>query len=381
MKFVTRCFRVLITLLMFCRWSWAHPFQKWLDPEPLVQIALLLDTSNSMDGLISQAKSQLWRTVNDLSMAERNGRHPIVEVALYEYGNSGLESSNNYIRQVLPLTTDLDLVSEKLFSLTTNGGEEYCGAVIGNSLANLQWSSRDDAYKTIFIAGNEPFSQGPIRYQDSITATWRKGIHVNTIFCGVWNEGQQTGWASGATLGGGRYASINADSVVSVVRSPYDDRIVQIGQQINNTYVSYGKKGIDSQSRLKAMDQAATQIGSGANVERQLFKSSKQYAKEWDAVEKLKEGTKIEELKAQLPEAYQQMSADQLSVELGKKDKERTQLQEELQVLQKKRASYLVEADKKSASGSDKTLDKALQETIREQATKKNFLFNSKGGQ
>ena len=30
-----------------------------------IQIALLLDTSNSMDGLIDQAKSQLWSVVNE----------------------------------------------------------------------------------------------------------------------------------------------------------------------------------------------------------------------------------------------------------------------------------------------------------------------------
>ena len=31
---------------------------------PLIQIALLLDTSNSMDGLINQAKSQLWKDIS-----------------------------------------------------------------------------------------------------------------------------------------------------------------------------------------------------------------------------------------------------------------------------------------------------------------------------
>jgi hypothetical protein len=36
-----------------------------------VQIALLLDTSNSMDGLIDQARSQLWRVVNERSVRPR----------------------------------------------------------------------------------------------------------------------------------------------------------------------------------------------------------------------------------------------------------------------------------------------------------------------
>ena len=37
-----------------------------------VQIAILLDTSNSMDGLIEQAKSQLWKVVNTFIDAKKN---------------------------------------------------------------------------------------------------------------------------------------------------------------------------------------------------------------------------------------------------------------------------------------------------------------------
>ena len=35
-----------------------------------VKIALLLDTSNSMDGLINQAKAQLWDIVNEFTHAK-----------------------------------------------------------------------------------------------------------------------------------------------------------------------------------------------------------------------------------------------------------------------------------------------------------------------
>src|SRR5688572_29060707 len=104
----------------------AMPAGAHVDPDPrapLIQIALLLDTSNSMDGLIGQAKSQLWRVVNDLAGARCRGRAPRVQVALYEYGNSGLAAGENYVRQVLPFTADLDRVSERLFDLRTNGGE------------------------------------------------------------------------------------------------------------------------------------------------------------------------------------------------------------------------------------------------------------------
>src|SRR3712207_6933882 len=41
---------------------------------PRVQIALLLDTSGSMDGLIHQAREQLWKVVNAFSRARREDR-------------------------------------------------------------------------------------------------------------------------------------------------------------------------------------------------------------------------------------------------------------------------------------------------------------------
>src|SRR5256714_7472776 len=85
--------------------------------KPAIQVAILLDTSNSMDGLIDQARTQLWRVVNEFATAKRNGQSPDLEVALYEYGNDGLPEEKGYIRRVLPLTTDLDKVSEELFAL------------------------------------------------------------------------------------------------------------------------------------------------------------------------------------------------------------------------------------------------------------------------
>ena len=93
--------------------------------KPLVQMAILLDTSGSMSGLIDQARTELWSIVNEFVFAEQNGRKPQVQVALYEYGNNGLSVETGWIRQIVPLTTDLDKVSQELFALKTNGGDEY----------------------------------------------------------------------------------------------------------------------------------------------------------------------------------------------------------------------------------------------------------------
>ena len=65
------------------------------DGKPVIQVALLLDTSVSMSSLIDQAKTELWSIVNKLGEAKYKGQSPRIEVALYEYGKSSLETSTH----------------------------------------------------------------------------------------------------------------------------------------------------------------------------------------------------------------------------------------------------------------------------------------------
>jgi len=71
-----------------------------LNDKPKIQLAILLDTSSSMNGLLDQTRNQLWQIVNEFSKAEQNGLKPTLEVAVYEYGNNRLSASNGYIRKV-----------------------------------------------------------------------------------------------------------------------------------------------------------------------------------------------------------------------------------------------------------------------------------------
>ena len=114
--------------------------EKVIEEKPLVQMAILLDTSGSMSGLINQARAELWAIVNEFIFAKRNGKEPELQVALYEYGKSSLPSKEGYIRMIVPFTTDLDKVSEELFALNTNGGSEYCGWVINEATQALEWT-------------------------------------------------------------------------------------------------------------------------------------------------------------------------------------------------------------------------------------------------
>src|ERR1700678_899212 len=108
----------VLSVLFLSGPTWAQPAAQ--PPRPTVQIAILLDTSNSMDGLIAQAKTQLWNVVNEFVLAKKDGRPPAIQVALFEYGKASLSPGEGFVRQILPLTDDLDRVSEELFALKTN---------------------------------------------------------------------------------------------------------------------------------------------------------------------------------------------------------------------------------------------------------------------
>jgi hypothetical protein len=349
------------------------------DGENRIQIAILLDTSSSMDGLIDQAKTQLWKVVNTFIEAKRDGKAPFVEVALYEYGNNNNAAGNDWIRLVSPMTRDLDQLSRDLFALKTNGGEEYCGAVVQRALGDLAWDTRETTYKAIFIAGNEPFTQGRVDARSVCKDALGKGIVVNTIHCGNRQQGIDGAWHDGAALGGGEFLVIDQDAAVAHIDAPQDQRISELSRKLNDTYIGYGKRREEAAANQKmADDDAAANAKSGAAVERAVCKASGNYSNAgWDLVDATREN-KIDPatLKPEeLPDELKAIAPGQRKAFIEEKAKERAAIQEEIQNLNKEREAHLVAEMKKNAEGGAVTLDKAMIEATRKQAAKLGYEF------
>lgn len=341
-----------------------------------IQVALLLDTSNSMDGLIDQAKSRLWNIVNTLTTLKYNGNAPQIEIALYEYGNDGIRDEN-YIRQVAPLTQDLDLVSEKLFALRTNGGSEYCGAVIRDASANLNWDSNEKSMKLIYIAGNEAFDQGKINYKDVVSKAKGKNIYTNTIFCGSREEGIQTFWQNGASLGGGKYFNIDSDRKVMYIETPYDIRISECNAKLNDTYIYYGNHGSEYRLKQITQDKNAEMQSASNLVERAVAKSKKNAYKNdhWDLVDKAeKDAGFIASVKeSELPAELKGKSKEEIQKAITAKAAAREKIQKEIEELSQKRQSYIDGEMKKRGTDDSDDLGKAIESSILELAKKNGY--------
>lgn len=343
-----------------------------------IQVALLLDVSNSMDGLIDQAKTELWSVVNELATAKYSGTRPKLEIALYEYGNDGLPAKEGYLKQVVALTTDLDEISEKLFGLKTNGGEEYCGYVIDKATTQLSWSKSDKDLKMIFIAGNESFAQGNIDYKKSCKSAISKGIIINTIFCGNIKRGIQIKWKDGADLADGKYMNIDQNKVVAYIETPYDDEITKLSSKINSTYVSFGAVGGKMKARQIAQDANAMKMNKKAAVSRTVSKSSIVYNNSrWDLVDASdQEGFDIKEVKeAELPKELKGKTVEQKKKYIVKKKEERRKIQKKIKDLNDLRTAYISKQRKKNANKSKSTLGEVMKSTVREQAIKKHYSF------
>lgn len=349
---------------------------------PKIQVAIVLDTSNSMDGLIDQTRNQLWQVVNEFSSARQNGQAPILEIALFEYGNDGLSSSAGYVRMLNDFTRELDAVSAGLFSLTTNGGSEYCGFAIDTVVNSLQWSQSSSDIKTIFIAGNESFAQGPINYRAAVKLARQHGISINTIHAGSHETGISDQWQTGALMAGGDYMSIDANQQVVHIVAPQDEKIVELNARLNQTYVPYGEAGAESAQRQIEQDALSSDISPGLLAKRAASKSSDFYSNSrWDLVDALDDGKisaqEVEQIEDEaLPEPMLGMSSQQKMQYLEEKAEQRRKIKQEISELSRSRADYVAEQKRAQAAAAPSMSD-ALTSAIRKQARQKKFLFEN----
>lgn len=343
-----------------------------------IQVAVLLDVSNSMDGLIDQAKAQLWNMVSVMGKASCDGVPPSVEIALYEYGRSSNKARSGYVKQITAFTSDLDQVSQKLFSLTTNGGDEYCGQVMYNSLTEMNWDTASNSYKVIFIAGNEDFLQGNLSFTAACTEARKRKVIVNTIYCGDRMQGIREHWNLGSECGAGSYTHINPDAKIDDIATPYDSALFVLNEQLNKTYLTYGAEGETSFLKQAEVDDLNKKMNKSVLAQRVAVKGKKELYTNtaWDLVDANKTDSlfyKKVDMKT-LPDSLKSKSRLELKEEIAKKSTERTRIQKEIENTNTKREEYIASEKKRSANQrTDQTLETEIEKIIRQQASRFNM--------
>ncbi len=342
---------------------------------PKIQAAILLDVSGSMDGLIEQAKAQLWNMVNTMGRAKCDGSiTPQIEIALYEYGRTTNDVKAGYVKQINGFISDLDSLSQNLFSLKTNGGDEYCGQVIFSSLNELKWDASPESYKVIFIAGNEDFLQGSLHYTRACTEAKNKGVIVNTIYCGDKMQGIREHWNLAGECGNGSYTNINQNAKAEEIPTPYDSIIYALNDRLNGTYIAYGYGGASYQKKQAVMDEANASMSKSAGLKRIQSKSNAAVYNnaQWDLVDAKDKGgdLALEKInKQELPDSLKNKTIEELKKIVETKSKERGAVNAEIINLNKQRDAYIAAEKAKNATNNNAaTLETEVEKIIKEQA-------------
>ena len=347
--------------------------------KPKIQVAVLLDVSNSMDGLIEQAKAQLWNMVSVMGKAKCEGVSPIVEIALYEYGKDSNEAAKGYIKQISPFSTDLDMLSKKLFELKTYGGSEYCGQVILTSLDSLQWDNSSGSYKVIFIAGNEDFLQGNVSYTKACEEARKKGVIVNTIYCGDRMRGIQEHWNLNTECGNGSYTNINSNSRIQDIATPYDTTLLVLNQKLNGTYVFYGSEGESRAELQETMDAGNAGINTSIAAKRVAVKGNRSLYDNsgWDLVDAYeKDKSVIDKVDMKtLPDSLKNKTRAQVKEIVDQKNKQRSAISKEILEVNAKRDAFIAAERSKQAGNTTATLETEIEKIVREQVKRANMII------
>ena len=348
------------------------------EARPMVELAICLDISGSMDGLIDSAKARLWSIVNDLATAKPV---PRVRVALLTYGCDAYDSTMGWVVVDSGLTEDLDLISQKLFALKTNGGTELVGRVVNKAAQTLAWSSDSNALRMIIVAGNEAADQDlEVTYQQASRTSIERGVLVNSIYCGDANDSLASTWGNVARLADGQFFCIDQSMGALVAETPFDKQLAELSMSINATYLACGTKGEAAWANQSAQDANALGLSGGAAAQRAASKSSAIYDnRAWDLVDGCAAGEmKLEEMKDEdLPESMRGKTLGEKQAILATQQGERARIQQEIQALQVQREAFLTDVKRKAATTQGVSLDDALRQAIRTQATAKGFKFET----
>ncbi len=336
-----------------------------------IDLVLCLDISGSMNGLIDAARQNLWAVVNEMATLKPA---PQLRVALLSYGCSAHDKEVGWVKTEVEFTNDLDKISEKLFALTTNGGEEYVARVVKAATEQLDWSKDPNALKLLFVAGNEAATQDPqFTSEAACRAAIAKGIVVNSIYCGNPQDELAPAWRDVAKFADGQFAAIDQNRAV-VITTPFDTQLQSLSTAINGTYVPFGADGAAAASNQWRQDSNAATLNLAAVAQRCQVKGSGLYWNgNWDLVDACKDPKFVLATvkKEELPEDLRKLDEAGLKAHIDAQRKKRDEIAAEIEKLGKQRDAFVLHKQQEMERSG--LFENAVLDAVRQQAQARGF--------
>ena len=170
--------------------------------------------------------------------------------------------------------------------------------------------------------------------------------------------------------------TIDHNEQIVHITSPYDDIIIQLNNQLNDTYIYYGDTGRSKMKLQATQDSNAAELDEVVVVKRAVSKSSRIYKNSsWDLVDAEKEEgfsySKVD--KKSLPKELQHKSSEELKKYVAIQGKKRAEIQQKIKENNKKRNAYV--AQKRKETNTTNGLESAMLSAIKKQAKQKNYIW------
>ena len=347
---------------------------------PKVEVVFALDTTGSMSGLIQTAKDKIWSIASSMAAAEPA---PEIRIGLVGYRDRG----DQYVTQVVDLSSDLDSVYARLMDFQAAGGgdgPESVNQALHEAVTRVSWSQDPNAYQVVFLVGDAPPHmdyQDDVKYPETAAAARRRGIVINTVQCGQATD-TTPAWQRIARLGGGDYFQVEQTGGALAVASPYDKELAELSAELDKTRLYYGSA--DQRAAKQRKLEAADKLHAGASLEsrarRAAFNASEsgksnQFG-ELELVEDVAGGrVDLSDLDAdELPAPLVGMEPAKQQALIEETTQRRNELRDEIQDLTAKRDAYLRQKVAEM-DGVEESLDHQLYGAVREQAEKKGLSY------
>jgi len=171
-------------------------------------------------------------------------------------------------------------------------------------------------------------------------AAVEKGIQVHAIRCGEDpNTAEQ--WRKVANLGKGQFLTISQDGGMRDVRTPYDEELSRLHDEVSGTVVTYGLRGREAAAALKEADAAPVAV----KAARAGFMARRRMAVggDGDLVEGVASGrVDLNKVAAEdLPEGLRALAPAEKKAKIDKLAEDRKDKQVRIAELSRKRDDYL----------------------------------------
>jgi len=316
------------------------PAEVRTDERPVLDVVFALDTTGSMGGLLEGAKQKVWSIASRMASGKPT---PRVRVGLVAYRDVG----DAYVTQVYPLSEDLDAVYKTLRSFRADGGGDTPEAVqdaLADAVDKMPWSQARRAAKMVFLVGDAPaHDQDRQKLLQASRRAIARGIVVNTIRCGA-DGATETQFREVARLADGRFDTIEQGGGVVAVATPFDDELSRLNGALMDTALYAGTRTVQAAGEARRLEAKAMAPSAAADRVSYLAKGggSASGAAAVGALDLAATPEKAASLKDdELPPALQKLKVEERVAYARQQQARRTQLEQDIAAVSKKRDGYL----------------------------------------